>query len=380
MTPVKSMTDRDLYRISVLYDLPDFVKAASAAEILGEVSDPVAHYADPQNRAYCTSTKAATWVSYAHFLDAADHCTPEYRSRVEGRLDEAARYFRLQPAIADLRSKHASLVEFDDTSLPDSHFAWVVKDASGATIERRLRLLNRAEIEKAAGWLLQHRDAYTYPDRMKIARRILVRAGEERAAVPVDALDKIAGYGSSTTDSVIDAVVTRIGILRTKRADARIVDSLVMLRDTLEQTPAALRDREHRAKLASLLDQLDRDNDLQVSYARDGLERPEETIFGITQKVAEDFLGRYIHTKSGAVYLRSDLDGADLASLGRMLGAEFAERLSDDGITLDSAKTAAATERLSAPETQMLEDALAQLGVTPVERLTSPRTHAARRR
>src|SRR4051794_7447930 len=64
----RDLDGRGLNRLMSLYEVPEWVKSASSAEICGD-QIPGHCYADPRGLLYPTHTKAATWTSLAFFLD-----------------------------------------------------------------------------------------------------------------------------------------------------------------------------------------------------------------------------------------------------------------------------------------------------------------------
>lgn len=359
--PPRSITDRDLYRFSLLYELPEFVKAATMPELLGDESCEDVDFADRAGRTYATHTKAAAWVSCAHFLDH-NECYPEsQRQLVESRLDQAAGLFGIRQQIRSLREKHASLQIPHEEPIGDSHYGWLVKDASGRVIERRLRLINPDEIKVASSWLLEHRDRFVFADRMKIARRIVASASE--LATPLgdeeEQLYKIAGYGAAGLATVLPAIMHRVSLLRQRHGEA--AESLRKLAETIQDTPAALRYPGRQIKLANVLDQLDRDLGLQQAYRTESLVRPEDAVFAVTEKAAREFLAAHIELPSGEVYRRDDLDGLQVSELRERLGDTLANGSTSDGLTVDAEKFAATVTSADAITSGSIKAALAAL-------------------
>lgn len=366
MSSSKPITDRDVYRYDLLYGAPEYVKVAAIDELTGAVEDDNRLFADPGTRVYSTRTKAATWVAVAHFVEHAAALPATTRERVAARLDDAARLHGIEAEVALLREKHAGSLATDPAGLPDEAFGWLVKNASGAVVERRLRLLNPIEVKAAAAWLLEHRDRFLLEDRMKIARRVLARAKATCADLDddADAIEKIAGYGDSALPTVRAAIAMRIQLLRVKKAVAA-AEGLAELSAALAENPLALRDRGRRLKVAATLDQMDRDFRLQPHYEHDGLPRPEEALYGVTEKAACDYLAARVEV-GGATYEKAAIDAVDPAGLAERLGEALAATLTGGELFVDGAKLAAAAAGRSPAENRLIRQALKAAGVEPL--------------
>jgi len=358
----RRLTDRDLYWLVTTYDAPEFVKAAAMGEIRDE--DVPAHlFADAPHREYPTHSAAATWVSYANFLEKKSALGAADAAAIGSRLADAAAYFRIGDAIADLDAQAGRRAA--PAELPDSAYAWVVKAADGSTATRRLRLSNAAEIEKAAGWLVEYRSQFEYDDRRAIAGRILEKAAEQ--GVPLeeagDAVEKIAGNGVTPIGSVIEAMVARSTLVRAANND--FADMLLKVAAALGDTPNALHRQDRRIKLARMLDEVDRTFGLARHYA-DGLAFPEDALFGLTRKLASEVEDGHVGLPTGSVYAKEALARVPLEGLRDRLGDDLADAVTADGLTCDAEKMAEILPTLDRPMARRFDAALADLEVRPV--------------
>lgn len=381
MTSVQPLNDRDLYRLVKLYDAPDFVKDASLDELVGGSEDHATEFADPMARRFSLKTKAATWASAAAFADESHRYDPARRATIANRIGQAAARFEIAGELAKIGQAKSELAYSAIDGLPDAHYAWVEKQADGST-DRRLRIHNAVEVKTAADWLLKHRDAFAYDDRMKTARRIMTRARQlgVEASIDSDAFDKVAGFGYSDPEAVVDAIQVRTQLAKRKGADAPTVDLLEKLAEGVAADPSRLESEARRVKLAALLDDLDRTYDLVPAYDRDGLVRPEDAVFAITEKTARDYMARFVPLKNGALYEKSALAGVDLISLREYVGDEFADRISDDGLTCDLEKFAAVAPGLPRTEADFLQSVLEGMNVKPAYAMAPEAPRLDRRR
>jgi hypothetical protein len=216
----RDLDGRRLYRLVSIYGAPDWVKSASVDEICGN-QIPAHLYADPAAHLYPTHTKAATWASLAFFLDNRAALPPRHAEIVLDRLVKAARFQGIGAYADELIAKSAELNRHDDARLPDDAFAYVANGPDGPV--RRLRIINPLEVKAAAEWLHRHRDEIAYPDRQKIARRVLVKAAEFGVGLGAhdDFLEKTAGFGGCSCAQAVAAVRQRVTLASRHLVQAR---------------------------------------------------------------------------------------------------------------------------------------------------------------
>jgi len=125
--------------------------------------------------------------------------------------------------------------------------------------------------------------------------------------------------------------------------------------------PFEARDQGYRTKMAALMDQFDRETGLNQLYDEGGLDRPEDVLFQVTEKVASDFLGRHVRTTTGTIYEKVALAMLDTETLRNWMGDEFADDCG--GVMLDVQKLADIIPTLPRPDAEMFERMASAAGV-----------------
>jgi hypothetical protein len=329
----RDLDGRELYRLTSLYRAPEWVKAASVAEICGD-EIPAHMYADPRAHLYPLHTKAATWASAAFFADrypAADGQGP-----VRDRILRSADFLGIGPDVEALFKQAEALARHDDSRLPDEAFAYVGPAAGGGK-ERRLRLANPLEVKAAAEWLFRHRDRLEFPDRRQIAIKVLAKAAALGASVGEldEFLEKSAGFGGCSCREAVEAVRQRATLARQRHPDAAA--GLEKLAARLEADPAGTRGLDTLHKLAHTLEIADRM--LGVAYGG-RVRRPEDILFAVTRKTASAFARAHVPTPSGTVYHHDDLARLRVQQVRDHLGDEVADNVTSDGLAVDPEKMA----------------------------------------
>ena len=112
------------------------------------------------------------------------------------------------------------------------------------------------------------------------------------------------------------------------------------LAEIVDQNPEKAREVDTRLKLASAVDNFDKNTGLYRMYDDGGLARPEEVLFAITEKVARDFLDQNVETTTGNVYALDDLEKLAVEDVREWLGDDFADAVSAGGVYMDRDKLA----------------------------------------
>lgn len=357
----------DLYRIATLYPPPAWVKTASEAQLKGTPELPRHVYADPYGRRYPTHTPAATWLSTAYFEEKRAAFEPQEAARIGRRLEGAVRYWGIAGDVAALRTKAAADHAAADAALGDDDFALVeVYDHGGR--DRHLRLANPAEVKVAAAYFVAQRDEFGYPDRRTIARKILAKVAALGVVLEpgrAEPLEQAAGYGGCATKRAAAMVRDRAMLVR--RSDEKLAHTLRQIAEAIEEPDSGTRDPDRLEKLATLIDQVDRQSGLWRQYS-EGLERPEEVLFAVTTKVAADFLQDHVRATDGSLYRTADLGQLRVHDIRDHMGDEFADAISDDGIWPDQAKLAAVLPTCPRDDAELFGRLAAAAGVRPVGR------------
>ena len=124
------------------------------------------------------------------------------------------------------------------------------------------------------------------------------------------------------------------------RTNAAAAAEMQKLAAAVEQSPETAREHATRVKIAGVVDEFDRANQLQRLYDAGGLPRAEEVLFAITEKAARDFTTENVETTTGNVYALADLEKLAIDQVRAWLGDDFAAAVSAGGVFLDREKLA----------------------------------------
>ena len=330
----------ETHRLTTLYTQPDFVKSAAQDRLAGGAELARHLYADQSHKLYPCHTAAATWMSALFFADKQAQFDSRDADGIKTRIHQAAEYFGISGAVAALEEKVAAANTHDINSLPDAEFAVVwVSDVGGK--ERHWPLRNADEIKFAAAHFKKFRDNFVFADRHIIAGKILEKAAQYGADVSEadGALELAAGFGACAAKVASQMLKDRVRL--TQRQHTELAAELSKLAEVIDQNPERARTVETRLKLASAVDNFDRNTNLYRLYDAGGLPRPEEVLFAITEKVARDFMSQNVETTTGNVYALEDLEKLAVEDVREWLGDDFADAVSAGGVYMDRDKLAA---------------------------------------
>lgn len=356
----QDLSGANQHRLTQLYVPPDFVKQASHEQLCGGEDPLQPHlYGNAARRVYPCHTKAATWMSALFFGDKKDSLSPVEQSGVEARLKQAADFWGIGPQITTLWTKMAQDAATGNLQLVDDDFAMVWAGTNGSK-ERHYPLRNGAEVKMASVWFNQYHSQFTYADKHTVARKILIKAAAFGAAVEnSELLDRCAGFGYCAAQTAAEVWMKRAGLARQAHPD--YAEQAVKVAESILSSTFEARDQGKRIKMAELMDQFDRQTGLDKLYDAGGLDRPEDALFAITEKVAGDFVRDHVQTTTGAVYEKMALDRLDISHIRQWLGDEFADEVG--GVMLDTTKLAEIVPTLPRPEAEMFERMAAAAGV-----------------
>lgn len=334
-------TGRETHRLTTLFTCPDFVKSASHEKTHGDETLPRHMYADPYNKLYPCHSAAATWLSAAYFADKRAAFDEKRAEEIQNRIHAAAKFFGILGAVSELEEKVAAAVQDDINNLPDDNFAIVWVGDEGGNKERHWPLRNATEVKFAADHFTKYRDEFVFEDRQKIAEKILVKAAEYGADIGDHEhnLSLSAGFGACAASVAGDMLRRRATLV--KRSNAPASAEMFKLADLVESNPETSREHETRVKLAAVVDEFDRVNHLDRLYGEGGLERPEEVLFAVTEKVAREFMSANIETTTGNVYALDDLEKLAVDQVREWMGDDFVDAVSAGGVYIDRDKLAA---------------------------------------
>ena len=351
----RDISGRETHRLLSLYPAPDFVKSADHERLHGDPEKMARHlYADPHKKLYPCHTAPATWMSALWFAEKRAAFDDKTAAAIEERILAAAKYFGIATAVTETTEKVASATAEGLNSLPDEDFAIVWRADSG-TVERHWPLRNATEVKFAAAHFRKYRDEFVFTDRYKIANKILDKAlayGADISAAE-GCLDSAAGRGLCAVKVAAELLRGRAQLV--KRSHAALSAEMTKLAELVEQSPLESARDDFRLKLATVVDQFDRDTKLQRLYDAGGLERPEDVLFAITEKTARDFMAGHVETTTGNVYDLADLEKLAVDDLRDALGDEFADAVSAGGVYTDRDKLAAIVPTLDRGMAAMLD-------------------------
>lgn len=364
------VSGRETHRLTTLYPQPDFVKNAAHDKLSGAADLPRHLYADQRHKLYPCHTAPATWMSALFFTDKKAQFDAKEAEAIQSKIHQAAEYFGIRGAVAELEEKMAASAAQDINSLPDSEFAIVwVSDVGGK--ERHWPLRNAEEVKFAAAHFKTFRDNFVFDDRHVIATKILEKAAQYGADVSgaEGSLELAAGLGACAAKVASDMIKDRVGL--TRRQHTQLAGELSKLAEVIDQNPERARTVEMRLKLASAVDNFDRSTNLYRLYDAGGLPRPEEVLFAITEKVARDFLNSNVETTTGNVYALTDLEKLAVEDVREWLGDDFADAVSAGGVYMDRDKLAAIVPTLDRGMAAMLDRLMQEKSAAPVVKSAS---------
>jgi hypothetical protein len=358
---------QQLYRLSRLYTLPDFVKKASSDAIYGDDGLENHQFADSTCRQFPCHTAASTYISTLFFLDKQAAMAPERAEFVASRLDDFAFAHGIIDRVKQLKEKLATDAPRDNVDeLPDRLFALILEShesRSGAT-ERHYPMRNALELKKCAEYLKEYRDEFPYKYRQKMASSILDLALEYGAGLGDldDFLEKTAGRGAAASFEVGTLLFDRARLLkRAGKIDFAI--KMAELAKTVVGRPASIQDQDQRVKLACLVDDMDRETGLYRLVS--DLPRPEDVFFDLTEKVASEMRAKHFATTSGNIYQLADVEGLKLAEVRDLMGTDFAEAISTGGLFVSPTKVAEIVPTLPRGDAELFDRLLSSCGIHP---------------
>jgi hypothetical protein len=365
MDQTSDLNGQELHRINSVYPLPDFVKEASQLELCGDETVEPHQFADVSRRLYPCHNKAATVLSAVFFHEKRAEMTAGLATLVEGRLNAAADYFGVRGDVTELMAKVAEGQQYDETALPDSDFA-VVFDATDGTKERHYPMRNAGEVKAAADWLVQERDELPYDDRNKIATRVLQKGSVYGTDLSQhrDMLEKMAGLGMCSGKSAAVMIRTRISAIGNTHQPSELQLELEKLAQLCEGSPERIHHYVSLTKIASVVDQFDREYGLNRRYD-DVIQRPEE-LFAITEKLAvelsHDLVGSPL---SGNYYKKADLEHLPVSELADALGDDFTSAVAPTGGWVDTEKLANIVPTLPRGDIELFDEVASASGIMP---------------
>jgi hypothetical protein len=349
------LNGQEQYRLCQLFEAPEFVKTASTEQRCGPEELSAHLYADPQKRLYPMHSKSAAWLSAAFFFEKRAELPQRRADQIEAKLLEAATFWGIEVQVAGLKKRADEMAHDDLAKLPDEDFCWVVGR------ERHLPLRNAAETKAAAVYLAQYRDEFAFPDRQRMARKILQKAARYGAGLGEhdEFLERVAGFGGCSAAQAAKLVRDRATIVRGK--DPELATELEKMAELILRDPQKSRQPTSLAKVAATIDQLDRM--LHIREYSEAVPRAEDVLFTITRKTAAAIADQHLSMTTGSVYDRDDLAGLRTRDVRRYLGDELANAVDGDGIHVDGIKLAEVIPTLPLPDARTFDQLCSDVGI-----------------
>ncbi|MFA5571865.1 MAG: hypothetical protein WDA42_02055 [Candidatus Bathyarchaeia archaeon] len=358
------LSGQEKHRLFTLYNAPAFVKTAAEVLIHGDEQLAPNEYADPLRKLYPCHTKAAVWTSAAFFYDCQNELPPMRAATIEDKLLKAAEIFGIRREVATIKQQIKDAQVDDLSQLPNEKFAYVVTNEDGQST-REYPLRNALEVKKAAEYLMQYRDDMPWAMRNTFATNVLRAAEEFGAGINDvrDELEKTAGFGLCSASDVVNALKQRARAARLNSDMQDLTEGLEKLAELINNNKSSMLQRQHM--LVEFLDDVDRRANWTTRYNSD-FSRPEEVIFGVTEKSAAALASRLIGSPfTGNYYQLSDLEQLPLNKLAEVMGEDMADAVSAGGVYIDTEKLAAVIPTLPREDADMFDQLTAVCGIAP---------------
>lgn len=349
--------------------MPQYVKEAAAAELCSKeayAEAPSSVFANVVSRMFPGDSKAATWLSWAHFLDKRAEMHPKIARWTEERLTKFARLHGIAGDVEAMRQKRAEACKDGYEDLPDSMFALVTLNDNGQR-ERHYPLRNAAETTKAAEWLAAYREHFDFEDRNQIAENILEKAAQYGAALPEETrqtLERHAGRGLGDPREIA-------GMIR-NRCKAATVNMSTEIREGLEKLASAVADNPKLAteptvmlELCRTVDRFDQNVKFAGRYT-DSLPMPEDVVFKHSVRATSTLVKNAVALTNGAVFEVPQFGHLRPEDIQDFLGNDIARAVTNGLTQINAEKMATAASVLSVPEADVLEGLLLDCGQRPL--------------
>jgi len=276
------------YDIARTVEIPAFVKEASAEDsdvccMTGDV------FGDPARRKYPLNNRSNTWLSRQYFERERKGYDQKTAALVEQRIGKAAKFWGLSGEVKRLaadESRHVIRIYENAKQLFD------------------VELQGPQHYKEAAEHLETHKKEYPYSVRRSFARGLLTAPDEFKAPLKEHTqtyLEKAAGFGMTTRARMSHSILSRVANCADVHTElSSRLTKLSSLTDDLSVTPALLH------KVAVMLDYVDRATGLIRYYDR-GIDSPEESLFSIIEKQAQEALDNGVALSTGTVFTKQGL-------------------------------------------------------------------------
>lgn len=366
MDQAHDLGGHELYRITQIYDPPEFVKTAGSEDLSGNGKVlPRNFYADPVHCLFPCHTPAATWTSYAFFLEKQSKFSPKDQKTIKDKLDQFVTIHNIQNSIYKLKEKYAQANAHPDSKLTDDDFLYV-HQVNGKK-NRFYPVRNSKEVQAAVNFLAQNRHLLPFAVKQAMAEKILAKSnsfGTQLTEDQVDFLEKTAGHGICSAKDCVRLISSRVMATHMGGELTPLQTEMIKMAKIIENNPARVYEPNTLYEVAKIVDMYDRHTGLNTKYGR-ALTPPEDVLFGINLRKVAAASTEHCVTKTGNIYKVADLKKLNLRDIEDLLGQDIAESMTEDGLTVDSEKAAEVISTLPLGDAKLFDEISAQAGVYP---------------
>lgn len=355
-----------LHHIRQQYGISDPFPDASTDARTGSGNLQTQIYGAPHFRKFACHTGPATFLSALYFLDQKENLDPVMAEAIWERIEKSAAYHGVEGLVKD--AQH-SIQEIKEKALdiPDEDYGLIWEE--NGIKKKAYPISSLEELTKAAEYFYSNRRDFPYAERRSFARKIL----EKSAAYSVepahyDEICKSAGAASGSAQNAVDVLFQRAKELALSSETAH--ESLVLAKaaEAIHKDPTTAHSPRVLSKLASILDGINR-----KTFSIHKRELPEDQLFTITQKTAEDNLAGRVLLSNGAVFnLRALAENVPLYKIADVMGEPFTDSISVGGAWLDVDAMADILPGLNKQDAQLFTKA-AETAEVPPERYSEGR-------
>lgn len=374
MDQTRDLSGREFYRLTNLYAAPDFVKAATAADLCGAEDLPPEAFGDPRRRLFPCHNASATWASMAFFLDKTGSFKSADAKLISDRIEKMGEFHRIAGHLTQLKTAVAGNVATEDRLLPDDSFGLVYKSDGQAV--RRYPMRNSMEVKTAAEYLQQHRDSFPFMIRRDFADKVLQKTAEFGVGLGNDLhqfIVKQAGHGGCTAAEAVQLIRDRVAASRRGPGpNSDLQTEMLKFANIFAEHPSRIREAGVRVKVAEAVDAFDREMGLKDFGPR--FPRLEEVLFGITNEKLAEVTSEHVDMTTGSIFALRDIERVKLGEVRDYFGDGFADRMTSDGIRVDGEKAATFLKTLPRNDAGELERFMSGYGIMPMAKQASART------
>lgn len=350
--------------------VPDFVKSADDV-YLGHNPDVPGHlFADPVRQRYVHDSAASTWLSAAYLMTKKACLDPRYAKIVENNLRAHFDYYGIGTEWEKLATAVQELPKDTDDSIPEDRYAFCRNDEASGTRLQYLPIKAADDVALTTAWLYDKRADICFEDRHHIATRLLKIAAELDAPLTESMssyLHKCAGDGVGVPSTVAKQI--RLRRQAVKVAEDRL--DLEQLERAVLHSPKLLLVGDMAIKLATVIDQIDRNSRLTRSYGGE-IQSPEDIIFGTSFEKAAQELDDVCELLSGTSYSKHQLRDIRLTKFAELFGDDLAASCrSPLGRGVDVEKLAELLPTLPRPDAELFDALMSEMKIEPLDKVAA---------